>query len=152
MPALVPAETPVAEEQARALLQRYVGTWHLDALLAEPPVHRELEALGGPTREKLLRNLSVSGAIDVYGGALSLMGNAPHRGGEEDAVLCVEVLGGAWQLHAAILSAGRVSVYSRQPRYDFLPICIRDWVALVSTGHRYRFDPPDQLEMHTLSY
>lgn len=141
------ADTPLPEDEARILLQRYVASWDLDALLAEPLVARELQALPAEAREQLLHNLSVRGTIDVYGGALSIMGNAPHRGGEDEALLCIEVLGGAVRLHAAILSGGRVTVHTRGERYDYLPICVRDWVAVVSTGHHYRFRPPANLEM-----
>lgn len=141
------ADTPLPEDEARILLQRYVASWDLDALLAEPPVAHELQALPAEAREQLLHNLSVRGTIDVYGGALSIMGNAPHRGGEDEALLCIEVLGGAVRLHAAILSGGRVTVHTRGERYDYLPICVRDWVAVVSTGHHYRFRPPANLEM-----
>lgn len=141
------AEAPLPEDEARMLLQRYVASWDLDALLAEPPVAREFQALPAAAREQLLRNLSVRGTIDVYGGALSIMGNAPHRGGEDEALLCVEVLGGAVRLHAAILSGGRVTVHTRGEQYSYLPICVRDWVAVVSTGHHYRFRPPANLEL-----
>ena len=141
------AEAPLPEDEARVLLQRYAASWDLDALLAEPPVAHELQALPAEAREQLLRNLSVRGTIDVYGGALSIMGNAPHRGGEDEALLCVEVGGGAVRLHAAILSAGRVTIHTRGERYNYLPICVRDWVALVSTGHHYRLRQPANVEL-----
>jgi hypothetical protein len=141
------AGSPLPEAEAAGLLQRYAASWDLDALLAEPPVAHELQALPAEAREQLLRNLSVRGTIDVYGGALSIMGNAPHRGGEDEALLCVEVGGGAVRLHVAILSAGRVTIHTRGERYNYLPICVRDWVAVVSTGHHYRFRPPANLEM-----
>lgn len=144
------AEAPLPEDEARILLQRYAASWDLDALLAEPPVAREWQALPAEARDLLLRNLSVRGPVDVYGGALSIMGNAPHRGGEDEALLCIEVLGGACRLHAAILSAGRVTIYTRGERYNYLPICVRDWVALVSTGHHYRLRQPANVEMMQL--
>lgn len=145
------ADAPLPEAEAGMLLQRYAASWDLDALLAEPPVARELQALPAEAREQLLHNLSVRGSIDVYGGALSIMGNAPHRGGEDEALLCVEVGGGAVRLHAAILSAGRVTIHTRGERYDFLPICVRDWVALVSSGHHYRLRQPANLELVRLA-
>lgn len=139
------AEQP--DTAAHPLVTRYVGTWELDELLREPSVQPELRALLGDDLERLINNISVRGPVGVYGGALTVMGNAPHRGGEEEAVLCIQLVDADSEVHAAIFSGGRVTIRSRQPRYDFLPICIRDWVALVSTGHRYRMRQPDHVDM-----
>lgn len=141
------ADPPSPASESGGLLQRYAASWDLDALLAEPPVARRWQALPDEAREQLLRNLSVRGSIDVYAGALSIMGNAPHRGGEDEALLCVEVGGDAVRLHAAILSSGRVTVYTPGASYHAVPICVRDWVALVSTGHRYRLQQPANLAL-----
>lgn len=141
------ADPPLPEGNSAGLLQRYAAGWDLDALLAEPPVAREWQALPEEVRTQVLRNLSVTGPIDVYAGALSVMGNAPHRGGEDEALLCVEVGGSALRLHAAIFASGRVTVYTRGTSYGALPICVRDWVALVSTGHRYRLQQPANLQL-----
>lgn len=141
------ADAPLPGTEAGGLVQRYAASWDLDALLAEPPVAREFQALPDEVRTRLLRNLSVTGPIDVYAGALSIMGNAPHRGGEDEALLCVEVGGSAVRLHAAVFSSGHVTVYTRGASYEALPICVRDWVALVSTGHRYRLRQPANVEL-----
>lgn len=50
----------------------------------------ELARLLGGERGHLERNLNVSGSVDVIGGVLAISGNAPHRGTEEEAVVCVK--------------------------------------------------------------
>ncbi len=127
-----------------SLVRRYGGTYETDQLLAEPRVQRELALLLGSEEQHLRRNLFVTGSIDVLGGMLVISGNAAHQGGEEEAVLCIaEPLA----IHGAILTAGRVKVYSRVPDYEALPLCIKDWITQANSGHRDRWQRPTNVEL-----
>src|SRR5690606_4673898 len=120
---------------AKALIARYVGTWEVDRLLEDPAIGPELHALLGPALSTLTRNLSVTGGIEYVGGSLSVRGNAPHKGTEEEAIVCVQPYGPVPRVHAAIFSKGTVTVYTREERYSFLTECIKDWIPLVNSRH-----------------
>lgn len=128
------------------MIARYVGGWDVDGLLGEPPVAAELRALTGAALEHLERNLDVTGGVEYYGSALSVSGNAPHRGTEEEAIVCIQPLA-APKVHAAILSQGAIRVYTREPRYEYLPTCVKDWVTQVNSGHANRSRQPGNLSL-----
>lgn len=132
---------------ARALIARHVGSWDIDAFLQEPDIHHELRTLLGAGWEKLMLNLGVTGSIEFTGGALAIAGNAPHRGTEEEAIVCVQPWGATPAVHAAIFSEGAVTVYTRQSRYDFMPTCVKDWITLVNSRHADRLIMPPNVEM-----
>lgn len=94
------------------LLRTYAGSDDTDAFLNEPKVRDGLKALLGDELSHLLDNLNVKGSVDLIGGQLSLDGNAPHMGTEEEAVLCVSTYN--LEVSAAILSGGIITAYSRQ--------------------------------------
>ena len=126
-------------------LRRYAGTYVWDRLLAERPVHRELVQLLGSELSHLEGNLFVSGSVDLIGGFLAISGNAAHQGGLEEAIVCIAEKPIA--VHAAILTGGRIKVYSRATGYDGLPICIMDWVTQANSEHRDRFQKPSNVDL-----
>lgn len=132
-------------DAARAMLLRYAGSHDTDALLREPAVRTELKTLLGPALDHLERNLNVRGPADVIAGVLSVSGNAPHRGTEEEAVLCVQPPGS--RVEAAILSRGSITVYARAEKYEYATLCIKDWVTLANSGHADRLRPPANLRL-----
>lgn len=136
-----------ADTAERSLIQRYVGTWDVSAFLAEPAVHEELQSFLGDDLAVLHTNLSVTGPVGYYGGGLMVMGNAPHRGTEDEAIVCVQQVDAHTLVHAAVYASGAVVVYSRQPRYEYLPTCIKDWVTLVSARHVARLRQPGNVRM-----
>lgn len=131
---------------AKAMIKRYAATWDTQALLDEPAVEGELRELAGAAFDKLLHNLGVNAGVEYYGGGLSVRGNAPHHGTEEEAVVCVQPYGTV-RVHAAVLSAGRIAVYTREKQYRFLPTCVKDWITLVNTGHVGRFSQPANVRL-----
>ncbi len=131
---------------AKAMIARYAATWDTQALLDEPAVQSELRELTGAAFDKLLHNLDVHAAVEYYGGALAVRGNAPHRGTEEEAVVCVQPYG-TMRVHAAVLSSGRIAVYTREKKYQFLPTCVKDWITLVNTAHAGRFSQPANVRL-----
>ncbi len=109
----------------KTALEKHVGSYELDKFLKDPLVSSELKHVVGASLGHLKNNLSVIGPIALAGGVLSVDGNAAHMGGEENAVLCVDTARNS--VNAAILSAGKVRVYSRQSSFDALPGCIKEW-------------------------
>ena len=128
------------EAAARARLAKYAGSYDTDALLREPAVRAELRKLLGPQLKHLVNNLNVKGSVDVIGGALSISGNAPHQGTEEEAVVCVVPIN--MMLEAAILSRGAITVFTRAEKYEYAMLCIKDWVTLANSGHVDRLKQP----------
>ena len=136
---------PAAQAQDQAPpLRKYVGSPDYTALLKEPNVKANLTAVAGKQLPALLRNLGVSGDVDRIGGALMVAGNAPHKGGEEEAVICVAEYDG--KVEAALFSKSRVTVFAKDQNYEFLMLCIKDWITQVSSGHRDRFKQPGNVQ------
>ena len=126
---------------ARAMISSHVGSYDIKAFLAEPSVRAELQTLAGRELQTIEDNLAVTGPVEFIGGALAVRGNAPHQGGEHAAVVCLQPLGTPPQVHAAVLERGAITIFTRQARYDFLPLCIRDWVTVVNAGPAARTMP-----------
>lgn len=137
------ADPQPAVTAAKALMAKYANSDDTDALLREPAVRTQLQKLLGPQLATLEWNLSVRGSVDVIGGALSLSGNAPHAGTEEEAVVCVAPIGPIGPVvQAAIYSKGRTTVFASEGSYDFLFRCIKDWITQVKSQHVDRFEQP----------
>lgn len=130
------------EATQRALIAKYAGSYDTDAFLKEPAVSAELQKLLGQEVKHLMQNLNVKGAVDLSGETLSINGNAPHQGTEEEAIVCVSVLPLKMIVEAAILSKGTVTVFTRAEQYEYASICIKDWITLANSGHVDRFVQP----------
>ena len=136
-----------AQAPTRLLLKKYIGNPDTDALLKEPTVRPQLEALLGKQLPKLIANLNVKGDIELVGGALTLNDNAAHKGGEEEAVVSIADQGPVPYVEAAIFSKGKVTVFSKSPQYEGLMICVKDWITQVNSGHRDRFTQPKNVQL-----
>ena len=136
-----------AQGSARPLLKKYIGNPDTDAMLKEPAVRSQLEAMLGKQLPTLIRNLNVKGEVELIGGALALQGNAPHKGGEEEAIVCIADQGPTPHIEAAIFSKGKVTVFAKAPQYDYLMICIKDWITQVNSGHRDRMAQPKNVQV-----
>jgi hypothetical protein len=130
------------EATQRAMIAKWAGNYDTDGFLKEPAVHGELEQLLGQELQHLLHNLDVKGGVDLSGETLSVNGNAPHEGTEEEAIVCVTVLPLKTIVEAAILSKEMITVYSHQKQYENASICIKDWITLANSGHKDRFAQP----------
>ena len=140
---LVTAEGAQADEATQhAMIVKWAGNYDTDAFLRLPAVQTELQKLLGPQLEHLMHNLNVRGAVDLSGQTLSVNGNAPHQGTEEEAIVCATVLPLKTIVEAAILSKGAVTVYTRDATYENASICIKDWITLVNSGHIDRVKQP----------
>jgi hypothetical protein len=136
-----------AQGSARPLMKKYIGNPDTDALLKEPAVRGPLEAMLGKQLPRLLQNLNVRGDVELSGGALALSGNAPHKGGEEEAIVCIADQGPVPYVEAAIFSKGKVTIFSKSPQYDGVTICVKDWVTQVNSGHRDRMTQPKNVQI-----
>lgn len=124
---------------------RYVGGHDTDALLNERHVRTSLQQLLGQELAHFLDNLDVRSPVDLVGSVLSVTGNAPRRGGEEEAVLCVSPYDNT--VSAALFSAGTITIFSHAATYDAQSLCIKDWITQVNSGHRDRFVQPANVRM-----
>jgi hypothetical protein len=132
---------------ARELAKKYVGTPNSQSTLKEPTVRPQLEALLGKQLPTLMRNLDVRGDVDLIGGALAVSGNANHKGGEEEAIVCISDFGPVPLVEAAVFSKGRVTVFAKAPQYEYLMLCVKDWITQVNSGHRDRMTQPKNVQV-----
>lgn len=121
-----------------ASLQSYAGKYlsHAD-LLRAPALDEILARLPGDQRQRLQRNLDVSGPIQLADCHLAVAGNAPHMGTEQDAMLDVDMTSGT--VTAAIHAGGRIDVYvlgdsAAAPRWEALPRGLREWAVRADMG------------------
>jgi hypothetical protein len=131
------------EAQARALLAKYTAAPardDTDGFLKEPAVRAQLQRVAGNQLPRLMQNLEVRTSIDLVGGGFRISGNAPHQGTEEEAVICVNPFGPV--VEAAIFSRGRITVFATAEQYEYLTLCVKDWITQVNSGHRDRFTQP----------
>ena len=135
------------EASARSMIAKWAGSYDTDAFLKEPAVRAELQELLGPELKHLMHNLNVRGAVDLSSQTLSVSGNAPHQGTEEEAIVCATVLPLKTIVEAAILSKGAVTVYTRAEKYEYASICIKDWITLANSRHADRFEQPANVRM-----
>lgn len=144
--ALTLAQTVHACSGKLARLLPYAGGYHASALLAEPVVARPLERLLGPELGHLRRNLVVAGSVDLVSCDLVVLGNAEHAGGEENAIVAVDLDTGS--VSAAILSRGPIDVdidpagAPAGSGYDRVPLAVKNWLAVVYTRFYFRSRPP----------
>jgi hypothetical protein len=145
---LVTAEGAQADEATqRAMIAKWAGSYDTEGFLKEPAVRPELQTLLGAEMDHLLQNLIVKGGVDLSSETLSVIGNAPHRGTEEEAIVCVTVLPQHTIVEAAILSNGKITVYSREKQYEYGSICIKDWITQANSSHKDRFVQPMNVQM-----
>lgn len=137
------------DAQARALLAKYTaspGREDSDGLLKEPSVSAELKRVAGNQLPKLMQNINVRGTIAYDGGSLVINGNAPHKGGEEEGVICVNPYSPGL-VEAAILSRGKITVFATAEKYEYLSICVKDWITQANSGHRDRMTQPKNVSV-----
>jgi hypothetical protein len=125
-----------AEDDTRAMIAQWAGSYDTDAFLRQPAVRAELKKLLGP--------------VDLSGSTLSVSGNAPHMGTEEEAVVCVTPINMTpikMLVEAAILSKGIITVYARADKYEYATICIKDWITQANSGHADRMKQPANVRL-----
>jgi hypothetical protein len=128
-----------------ASLTRFAGG-DSGSFLAEPAVGSRISALMGRKVAHLRTNLSVAGPVALIDCELVVQGNARHGGGEQNAILSLDVYSGI--MTVAILDRERILVWSTPHRsrspgdYSHLPAHVRDWIYVAAGGFRSRGQPP----------
>ena len=87
---VTPAPATPESAQSLAYLSKRVGE-NPYSLLKTQPLRRRLMALLGPEFPTFLGNLDPATDLAEQNGILHIEGNAPHHGGEEEAVLLIDV-------------------------------------------------------------
>lgn len=129
----------------------FAGDYKSYEVLEDKKLKPILKKILGKEYQHFISNLDVIGSVDLISGSIVLEGNASHGGGEEMAKLDVNLYSGV--VTAAILSKGKIDVYTDRKDYKkqnpdnymSLPISIKDWIALIVTELKYRFDKPTNL-------
>ncbi|HCY76833.1 MAG TPA: hypothetical protein DHV28_13005 [Ignavibacteriales bacterium] len=129
----------------------FAGDYKSHEVLEDKTLKPILKKILGKEYNHFITNLDVIGSVDLISGGIVLEGNAPHNGGEEMAKLDVNLYNGV--VTAAIFSKGKIDVYTDRKDYKkqdpnnymSLPISIKDWIALIVTELKYRFDKPTNL-------
>jgi len=129
----------------------FAGDYKSYEVLEDKTLKPILKKILGKEYQHFISNLDVIGSVDLISGSIVLEGNASHGGGEEMAKLDVNLYSGV--ITAAILSKGKIDVYTDRKDYKkqnpdnymSLPISIKDWIALIVTELKYRFDKPANL-------
>ena len=74
-------------------------------------------------------------------GALAAPCRTQHRGGEEEGVICVNPHSPSL-VEAATFSLGKIAVFAAAQKYEYLTLCVKDWITQVNSGHRDRTTQP----------
>jgi len=108
-------------------LAPHIGTYSYVAVLGDPEVEVALKGLVGADLAGVIAiNLNVASPIDFVSGHLVLRGNAPHQGGEEEAMVLVKIYDGT--VRAALLHKGRMRLFAPDAEYDYLPPPLKDFL------------------------
>jgi hypothetical protein len=129
----------------------FAGDYKSYEVLEDKILKPILKKILGKEYQHFINNLDVIGSVDLISGGIALEGNASHKGGEEMAKLDVNLYNGV--VTAAIFSKGKIDIYTDRKGYKkqdpdnymSLPISIKDWIALIVTELKYRFDKPGNL-------
>ncbi len=133
-------------------LKKYAGEYSSDEILNDKKIQPIIKKMMGKDYEHLIRNLSVTGKVDLISGSIVIGGNAPHRGGEEMAILDINLYTGI--IRAAIFTQKKIFIYSDKEKYDkfidknkyeHLPISIKDWIAVVNKNLSSRSNKPQNV-------
>jgi len=134
-------------------LKQYGGEYYSDQVLDDAKVNPVLKKMMGKEYKHLRDNLSVTGAVDVISGDIVIQGNADHMGGEEMAILDINLYTSV--IRTAILSKGKITIYCSKPNdeyfkstdFDSLPYSIKTWVAVVNYGLENMLKKPTNVTM-----
>lgn len=106
------AGTPLEWTNLRSLVGRYPGTYAEDNidLFDKGAIAAALRAILGGKMEVLKTNLSTVGPLQRQGNIYYIYGNAPHRGGEDQAYVLIDSVRRAVQV--GLWEQGKLTVYA----------------------------------------
>ena len=118
--AIAPASSQEADFKRGPLghLAPHIGTYQIEAVLADPAVAASIQRQMGPLDEQLRHNIRVGGPIDFIDGALVVSGQALHEEGEfEAASIWVHIFSG--RVAVILLHEGTTTVYTEHRQQEF---------------------------------
>jgi hypothetical protein len=121
-------------------LAPYIGTYRYDAILDDPAVKSALRTLAGADTAHIVANLDVASPIAFVGGNLVLRGNAPHRGGLDEAIVLVMIYDGT--VRAALLHDRQMKLFARDSEYAYVPRELKDFLRPRETEPKRESLPP----------
>ena len=145
-PVMAGAQGHLTPQQHQRFMS-YVNSDDSQKLLADPIVKAQLAHLMGPQLRHLLNNLNVHGPIGLEDGMLILSGNAPNMGMMENGFLGVKLYNG--EAVACLFTHGRVEVFTKQPKFDYLAQAVRQWAVWILASAQLRGRQPSNIVMHT---
>lgn len=129
-------------------LKKYAGEYASEKVITDKKVNPTLRKMMGKEYKHLIQNLSVTGPVDLIAGSIVISGNAPHSGGYDMGILDINLYTG--KINAAIYLAGVITIYSSNDnrKYEYLPISIKDWIAVVNRSLKDRSEKPGNVEFN----
>ena len=127
------AELGCLERSKFPYLHKYIGSYETNAFMSEKAVSSKLQALVGKDLALVQRNLEVRGPIDLISCDLSVSGNAPHGGLDENAIVNFDLATG--EIIVAVRSdssKGEITVYSSSAEFITLPFSVKLWVFYIN--------------------
>ncbi len=133
-------------------LKKYAGEYSSEKILGDKIIKPLLIKMMGKDYDHLTTNLLVTGPVDLISGSIVIDGNAPHMGGEEMAILDINL--STKVIRAAIFSKNKIIIYSDKEKYDgiidknnyeHLPTSLLDWIVVVNTKLTYRMNKPQNV-------
>jgi hypothetical protein len=131
-----------------AHLKSFAGEYP-DRFLKNPVVQSRMSRLMGAELAHLKRNLLATPPVALIDCELVVEGNAPHQGGNQNAILSFNLYSGI--MTVAILDGDRVLVRTTKHRYrdwsnySHLPAHVRDWIYVAADHFHSRGHPPSNV-------
>lgn len=106
------AGTPLEWTNLSAMVGRYPGNYSKEAidLFDKGSIAAALRTMLGAKADVLETNLSVTGPLERHGNIYYISGNAPHKGGEEQAYVLIDAVKRVIQV--GIWEKGKLTVYA----------------------------------------
>lgn len=149
---LLPGPAHAACAGKFASMAKYAGGPQ-SRLLADPAIKVRVSALMGPALDRLKTSLLVGGPVDLIGCELVVNGNAPHQGGERNAILSFSLSTG--RMTAGLMERERIYIVTSPAapgvtfQYDWLPSHVRDWAVVAAQRFRTRGTPPANVTLRS---
>ena len=128
-------------------LSAYIGTYEYKNILNDDAVKKALIKLVKEENIPLIENnISVARPVNFIDGNLILLGNAPHQGMEEAAIVTIRIYSG--EISVALLHKGQITLYSSETKYNDLSPSIRDFIAFRLSGKEQNITQPADVVWH----
>lgn len=126
-------------------LSPHIGTYQYDAVLDAPPVAAALQALmGKDTLADIQQTMTTRAPIGFDDDCLILSQSETNAANSDSALIAVCIYKGT--VHAARHKEGRIELYTKAEKYDFIPYAMKMWI--YAQSHPDVLSPPDNLDIN----